>query len=165
MIRRLTSFPLVVFLTSIGCSSAPPAPDVSADPAPPSAALRGPTESARPGDRLENTYWKLVRLGDTPVAAAPGQREPHLIINSETRRASGYGGCNRYTGGYHLQGESLRLGPLAATQMACVQGMQTEQAFLPALDRVRGWRIVGSRLELLDDSGLMVARFEAVRVN
>ena len=31
---------------------------------------------------LENTYWKLTRLGETPVTVAPQQREPH---SSSTR--------------------------------------------------------------------------------
>jgi heat shock protein HslJ len=73
------------------------------------AASRAGTES------LENTYWKLMHLGDTPVAAVPRQQEPHLILNSMTGRAGGSGGCNRMTGGYELNGEQLRLGPMTMT--------------------------------------------------
>ena len=30
---------------------------------------------------LENTYWKLTRLGDAPITVASQQREPHVILN------------------------------------------------------------------------------------
>ena len=48
--------------------------------------------------------------------------------------------------------------------MACVEGIETESAFLAALKRVNGWRIDGRGLELLDGAGNAVARFEAERV-
>jgi heat shock protein HslJ len=110
---------------------------------------------------LENTYWKLVHLGDAPVAVAPRQSEPHLILNSVNRRAGGSGGCNRFTGSYERNGDRLRFGPMIATLMACAEGMETEKAFLDTLGRVHRWRITGQQLELLDAAGNVVARFEA----
>ena len=169
MSRRLSPsivVPLCLLLTGTGCSRTPEPPDVTAVPI-----TREGEEAidrrapAREGEPLENTYWKLTRLGGNAVSGTPGQREPHLIINSETHRARGYGGCNGFGGEYRLEGDNIRLGPLAATQMACVQGMQNEQSFLQALDRVRRWRIDGTRLELLDQSGDAVAQFEAVHLN
>jgi heat shock protein HslJ len=78
-----------------------------------------------------------------------------------TGRATGSGGCNRMTGSYELSGDRLSLGQMAGTLMACTEGMETERAFLDALGRVKGWRIAGQQLELLDAAGNMVARFEA----
>ena len=60
---------------------------------------------------LENTYWKLTRLGDAPVTVASQQREPHFILNPESRRVGGSGGCNRLTGSYELHGDQLDLRP------------------------------------------------------
>ena len=97
----------------------------------------------------------------SPVTVASGQPEPHLILNSMTGRATGSGGCNRMTGSYELSGDRLSLGQMAGTLMACTEGMETERAFLDALGRVKGWRIAGQQLELLDAAGNMVARFEA----
>ena len=110
---------------------------------------------------LENTYWKLMRLGRAPVTAVSNQQEPHLILNSATRRANGFGGCNRYSGSYQVSGDRLTLGQMAGTLMACAQGMETEQAFMKALGKVSRWRIAGHDLELLDSSGGVVAEFEA----
>ena len=115
--------------------------------------------STRPA--LENTYWKLTRLGDQPVQVAAEQREPHMILQSESRRIAGSGGCNRLIGGYELDGERLTFAQLAMTRMACPEGMDTEAAFVAALEKVRSWRITGQHLELFDDAGELVVRFEA----
>jgi heat shock protein HslJ len=118
------------------------------------------------GDRsaapaLETTRWKLTHLGDAAVVLAGAQQEPHLILDPETGRASGSGGCNRLTGSYEVKGVSLTFGAIAGTMMACPAGMDTEQAFYKALGAVRTWKIDGQRLELFDQTGGMVARFEA----
>ena len=110
---------------------------------------------------LENTYWKLTRLGDAPVTVASQQREPHVILNPESRRVGGSGGCNRLVGSYELHGEQLAFGQMAGTMMACPEGNDTEQAFLEALGQVSKWKIVGQHLELFDAAGNLVARFEA----
>ena len=110
---------------------------------------------------LENTYWKLTHLGDTPVIVAVGQQEPHLTLNSLNGRAGGSGGCNRFGGRYKLDGDRLSFDPMAMTMMACPENMETENGFLGALKAVRGWRITGQQLDLQDGAGKVVARFEA----
>ena len=112
-------------------------------------------------ESLENTYWKLTRLGVASVTVASQQREPHLILNAETRRVSGSGGCNSLTGSYELHGDQLILGQMAGTMMACLEGMETEQGFLKALRHVSRWKIAGQQLDLFDAAGDAVARFEA----
>ena len=110
---------------------------------------------------LENTYWKLTRLGDAPVMVGEKQREPHFVLNSETRRVGGSGGCNRLVGSYELKGDRLTFGQMAGTMMACLEGGDTEKAFLAALRQVNTWKIVGQHLEVFDAAGNLLARFEA----
>jgi copper homeostasis protein (lipoprotein) len=110
---------------------------------------------------LENTYWKLTRLGNAVVMVGEKQREPHFVLNSETRRVGGSGGCNRLVGSYVLNGDKLTFGQMAGTMMACPEGMDTEKAFLEALRQVNTWKIVGQHLELFDAAGNLMARFEA----
>jgi putative lipoprotein len=110
---------------------------------------------------LENTYWKLVHLGDSPVAAASGQQEPHFILDPQARRVSGSGGCNRMMGGYELNGDRLTFGQMAGTMMACAQGMDTEKVFLQALGQASTFKIADQSLELFDGAGNLVASFEA----
>jgi copper homeostasis protein (lipoprotein) len=110
---------------------------------------------------LENTYWKLTRLGNDSVIVGEKQREPHVILNSETRRVGDSGGCNRLVGGYTLAGDTLTFGQMAGTMMACPDGMDTEKAFLAALREVKTWKIAGQHLEVFDAAGKLLARFEA----
>jgi putative lipoprotein len=109
----------------------------------------------------ENIEWTLARLGGQPVTAGDKQRPPHLTMSSADKRVSGSGGCNRFTGSYTLAGDQLKFGHLAGTMMACVQGMELEQAFHEALGSTAAWRVTEQRLELLDASGTSLAQFTA----
>jgi len=109
---------------------------------------------------LENTYWKLTRVGGTDVPVASTLREPYFALNSESHRVSGSGGCNGLTGSYELNGQNLTFRQMASTMMACPEGMDTEKAFLQALTKVRKWKIAEQRLQLLDASDNEVASLE-----
>lgn len=111
---------------------------------------------------LENTYWKLTTLRDKLVVVADRQREPHLILQPAQHRVAGSGGCNRFAGGYTLASDRLTFGRTAGTMMACVDSMEQERVFLEALALVARWRVDGQRLELLDERGEVLLRFEAL---
>jgi copper homeostasis protein (lipoprotein) len=112
---------------------------------------------------LLDTLWVLTALNGKPVtvAAKPGPREPSVVLHTEQQRVAGSTGCNRLAGSYALKGKELSFGTLAGTMMACVEGMETEKAFLEALAQVRSWRIAGIHLELMDAGGAVLARFES----
>jgi putative lipoprotein len=107
---------------------------------------------------LEKTYWKLTQLGGAPVSDT--QVEPHLVLDPATRRVGGSAGCNQFSGGYQVDGDRLRLSQTVSTMKACMKGMETEKAFLDALQQASRWRITGQELELLDSNGKVLARFE-----
>ena len=92
---------------------------------------------------LENTYWKLMRLGNDTVTVGAEQREPHLVLHSAGLRVAGFGGCNRMTGSYTTSGENLTFLQMAGTMMACPEGMEYESAFHDALGKVAQWRVDG----------------------
>lgn len=115
-----------------------------------------------PDAELENTYWRLTRLGEQEIAPPPGQREPHLVLHPEQNRLAGHTGCNRLMGAYRLQDDRLSFDRLATTRMACPRGMETERALLSALAESSTWKLAGAVLELLDAEGHPVARFAAV---
>jgi len=119
------------------------------------------TSSTSAKASLENTHWKLTQLGEAGVTPASAAQEPYIVLDSAAHRVSGSGGCNRLTGHYESSGSRLRFSQMAGTMMACIQGMETEQAFLQALGSVGTWKIVGPKLELFDSAGNLVARFEA----
>ncbi len=113
------------------------------------------------GAELEDTSWKLTHLGDVPVLMSDQQREPHVILHSEDGRVAGFTGCNRVTGSYQVTGRSIAFSEMAMTMMACIEGMEYERALSEALDRARSWEIIDQHLELYDENGVAVARFEA----
>jgi putative lipoprotein len=124
---------------------------------------RTATSTAAEGSAsLENTDWKLTHLSEAVITATSEQREPHFVLNSESRRVSGSGGCNGLIGSYELHGNELTFSQMATTMMACPEGMDTEKAFLKALTEVKTSKITEKQLELFDAGGNMVARF-AVR--
>jgi copper homeostasis protein (lipoprotein) len=110
---------------------------------------------------LQETYWRLTRIEGKPVVLREKQREPNLVFGSGQNRLSGFTGCNRLMGSYHLNGEQLTFQGVASTRMACLDGMDIEQAFLSALGKVRKWKIEGQHLDLNDENGNQIARFEA----
>ncbi len=96
------------------------------------------------------------------MRVAENQREPHVILALDQPRVTGSGGCNRLIGRFELDGETLRFRGFAGTMMACPAGMEQEQRFLETLGKVERYRISGSHLEMLDATGAVLARLEAV---
>ena len=111
---------------------------------------------------IESRVWRLARLGQQPVAAGVDpQRDAQVQFDGT--RMSGSGGCNRITGGYQRDGHTLRIGPLAATRMACLDAdrAQLESAFVDALQATASYSLLGStQLTLLDASGRTLAVLE-----
>ncbi len=90
-------------------------------------------------------------------------KKPYLVLDSKSRRVSGNGGCNRLTGKYEAKANRVTFGEMASTMLTCPTGMDTEQAFTQALEKVMTWKITGQELDLFDSSGKSLARFEAVQ--
>lgn len=125
-----------------------------------------PTSAPAPDAALADTYWKLVDVDGAPVVVAEQLREPHLVLNSADSRFAGSGGVNRLMGGYASDGIGLTFGQTATTMMAGPpEAMAQEQLIVAALQRVRGFRIAGDILTLLDGAGTPVLRAVAVALN
>ena len=108
---------------------------------------------------LGNTRWRPIRIGDRAVVASAHEREPWIELDPRSQRVTGSGGCNRITGDYESGLGVLRFRGLTKTQMACVS-MDTETAFLRALNDTRRYRIIGRTLQLMDDLGRPLAQLE-----
>lgn len=121
-----------------------------------------PDEACLPKSKasLTDTHWKVLELQGRPLKRGGQEREPHLVLASEGDRAHGFAGCNRFFGGFMLEGDTLRFSQLGSTRMACPAGMDQEQLFLAALGRVDRYEIHGQVLELYE-AELLLARFEA----
>jgi heat shock protein HslJ len=111
---------------------------------------------------LENTYWKLTSIGETPVAVSKDPREPHLVLQSRDRRVDGADGCSRLRGSYLTEGSSVSFVQIASGKSGeCLAGVNDGQAMQRALASVSRWRIVGRELELMNERDTTIARFQA----
>ena len=75
---------------------------------------------------------------------------------------SGSGGCNDFSGPYQARGETLRVGPLTATEKACAdQDANVQEAgYLTALAAARRFEQVADRLTLFDARGHILVVFD-----
>ena len=113
---------------------------------------------------LMGTHWRLTLLESEGMQPAPDQRELHLVFHDENRLA-GSDGCNRIIGAYELEDASIEFSKLATTRMACPEGMEQASRFLQVIEEVSQYRIIGRHLEMLDQSGNLRLRFEAVALD
>ena len=105
---------------------------------------------------LVGTHWWVEDIGGGGVIDAS-----HTTIGFVGEgRVAGDTGCNRYTGAFEVDGQSLRFGPLAGTRRACAPAlMDQESRFYQAITRVARWEVAGTGLlHLLDADGSTVIR-------
>ena len=147
---RLASASMIVAVT-LGCGGGNPKP-----------AGGGETAQHAPGTggSLAGREWSLASLGGASAEAGNGGKPATLAFSDADNRVNGFAGCNRLAGTYEAKGDSLRIGPLALTRMACPSGMELETKFGAALDATRSYRITGNRLDLVGETGV-VASLEA----
>lgn len=111
----------------------------------------------------EGQAWSLTSYLDEDTAelvAVPFSMEPTLQL--EDGIASGFAGCNQFSGSYELDGGSLRFSEeMSVTLALCEEPVQSvEDAYLARLAEVDGWVIDLGRLELNDDFGDVILTFE-----
>ena len=107
---------------------------------------------------LSGTHWTLRTVNGIDTISA--RREAFIIFDAEKSAAYGSSGCNRMTGSYTLNGNSLKFGPMAGTRMACDEAsMKLEQAVHQALAQVDSYQISGNQLQLLQGQKVL-ARFD-----
>ena len=75
---------------------------------------------------------------------------------------SGNAGCNNYNGPYEIDGDTISIGPLAGTKMACTSEELSKQEadFLAALELATSFLVTGDRLDLLRDGGTIAATLQ-----
>jgi len=105
---------------------------------------------------LANTRWVPLRIGGHAVKVAAQQEEPWIALTPKTRRITGSGGCNPFTGSYDVGVGTLRIRSLDVTSLTCPD-FGSEAAFLKALNETWGYRVTGHRLQLLDENDSVLA--------
>ena len=108
---------------------------------------------------LVGTEWQLIQLDGETIQPREGCFT--VTLSAENGQLSGVGACNRLSGTYRSdEKRSLRIGPLAATRMACPD-LKREQAFIEALESATHYDMDGPMLLILSD-GELRAVFQAL---
>lgn len=100
---------------------------------------------------IARVEWDLDEMNGKPLAAST--QPPTFTIQGET--ASGFAGCNRFSGPVHETAPGkISLGDLAATMMACDgPQMSIEDEFLRSLRLAKSYTFLAGRLALSWEGG------------
>lgn len=94
--------------------------------------------------------FHLLSINGEPVKPSQSGEKLTLIIHPDDARISGFAGCNRFFGPYSLNADTLEIGVIAATKMACMDNNQ-EQKYLSCLSGQKFlWRWEGEKLILIN---------------
>lgn len=112
---------------------------------------------------LAGTSWEVVNFYNGNQAIVGVIEGTTLTADfGKDGTISGNGGCNNYTGSYKVDGEDIKIGPLASTMMACAEPegvMEQETQYLAALQLAESYQVEGGVLELRRTDQTLVAIF------
>jgi len=112
-------------------------------------------EGTSPMQSPVGVEWRLVSIGGTAAGTGADGQPATLRFDETSGRASGYAGCNQFSGSYTLSGTSVSFGPLAMTRMACAQGGERESRYTMALEQATEWKVTSKGLDLRKGSTLL----------
>ena len=108
---------------------------------------------------LQSKTWYLTQIGHTEIKTTADRNTPTLQFDQSTQRLSGSDGCNRIMGSYTAGRDTLTLGPVASTRMACLNNGNIDQQFNEALAKTANYQAYGKTLKLTDRHGNVVLQF------
>ncbi len=99
--------------------------------------------------------WDVTGYNNGKQAVVSPVADSKLTAIFTADQVSGSAGCNEYSGGYTLDGTTLKIGPLASTMRACSDEAvnEQEQQFLAALQNSTTFSQSGNILTLKAEGG------------
>lgn len=158
--RSVLLLALSLLLTAaVGCDD--PKEDVSAPDAE-STEPAAETASVEDGADLVGPVWRLVRFQDGRAARDTLEEVLVTVQFRPDGQVAGQGGCNRYSGGYEVSGDTLTFGAIASTKRACMgPAMDVENRYFEMLRQIRSHALEAGRLNLYDEEGSRRLTFHA----
>ncbi len=86
---------------------------------------------------LMDNSWFLISIAGKEILLSEDQKRPFLRLTVEKNRMEGFAGCNRFSGNYFIRGEFFIFNKMITRRMACVHGIELEDAFLQVLSGTR----------------------------
>lgn len=105
---------------------------------------------------LEGTPWVLTTFVKGEVASSL-LADTTITVSFEGGTVNGTSGCNQYSGPYTLEGMVLKVGPLAATKIACPNDiLEQESTFLTSMEAASSFAIEGTQLTIMYPEGTLI---------
>lgn len=108
-------------------------------------------------------FWNLKLMQGKPVESI-GNTAIHLRFRPKKLEVSGFAGCNRLNGRYSVQGQQIKIGPVATTKMACDRS-ETESAFLQCLQEAQRFEIREESLLIWGKTPTPLLEFQVSRLD
>ena len=102
---------------------------------------------------LAGGHWRPSTI--TTESLAP--ETPIYVAFSDDGKVTGFGGCNRFFGGYTVSGNSIKIGPLASTRKGCPDTLNLEVEFFKALQEAETFQQTDEALVLFGPDGAKLA--------
>ena len=113
------------------------------------AACQGADSAA--SDPLDGTSWVLMAYRKTrPISGTT------MTATFEDGQVHGSAGCNSYSGSYQVSGDTITVGAIAITEMACLEPegvMEQELLFVGFLTDARTFRLADGQLQTFRPDG------------
>lgn len=106
---------------------------------------------------LTESSWSLSDLFAKRILPDDRGNTPFIEFVDDST-FTGSGGCNRIFGRHSGKPPQLIFSEVGSTKMMCREAMETESAFLAALDSCRSYWVVDENLELYRADGSLLAR-------
>ena len=132
---------IVLLLISTGCKTGRTSQRITAD---------------QPNPELISGDFRLISVNNQVTDHTRFREEVSVVIDTGNGSLSGFAGCNRFTGSFVLRNDTIRIGLLASTRMACLQ-METEEIYLGSLSgQDHLWQVKGDTLRLRNNTATLL---------
>ncbi|HAX23942.1 MAG TPA: META domain-containing protein [Thermomicrobiales bacterium] len=109
---------------------------------------------------LTRTKWEAVGINNGEDAVISVDATTMTAVFAPDGTVSGSGGCNTFNSSYKRGADTLEIGVIAQTAMACDQGiMIQEQRFLKALEQSKTYELGNGTLDLRGSDGQLLVMF------
>ncbi|MFN2201673.1 MAG: META domain-containing protein, partial [Caldilineaceae bacterium] len=123
--------------------------------------IRSITVQVNQPNTLADSSWALTSLNGNQLLLPESNFTLQFVGESN---ANAGGGCNTFSGSYAVYFTGISIGPLAGTQVACDDDIDTQETvFIQALQSATTFSQNGDVLVLYGVGNVEVARFSALR--
>ena len=113
---------------------------------------------------LSGAVWTLAELESRPVRPADKTHRAIAIeFDEDGQTFTGVSGCNEFTGSFEAGWRTLALSTSESLRV-CRIDQSTERALARTIKATRTYRITGRTLDLFDERGTRIAKFEGAPI-